>query len=169
MPPAPTLFAQGIVAPVWTVDCWFNARHAPTVAGLRGRVIVIEAFQMLCPACVSHGLPQATRVYDTFDSADVAVVGLHTVFEHHEVMGPAALEVFLHENRIRFPVGVDASGGASTVPITMKAYVLEGTPTMVLVDRNGHIRAKHFGAVSDIQLGAEIATLAYKPGIPVVG
>ena len=169
MPPAPTLFAQGIVAPVWTVDCWFNAPHAPTVVGLRGRVIVIEAFQMLCPACVSHGLPQATRVYDTFDSTDVAVVGLHTVFEHHESMGPAALKAFLHEYRIRFPVAVDAPGGASTVPMTMAAYALEGTPTTLLVDRSGHIRAKHFGAVSDIQLGAEIATLAYKPEVPVVG
>ena len=169
MPPAPTLFAQGIAAPEWTVDCWFNAAHAPTVAGLRGRVIVIEAFQMLCPACVSHGLPQATRVYDMFDSTDVAVVGLHAVFEHHEVMGPAALEVFFHEYRIRFPVGVDASGGASTVPITMKAYVLEGTPTMVLVDRNGHIRAKHLGAVSDLQLGSEIAALVYEQAGSVVG
>ena len=159
VPAASTLSAPGIDAPEWTVDCWFNAVDAPTVAGLRGRVIVIEAFQMLCPACVSHGLPQTTRVADMFAPSDVAVVGLHTVFEHHEFMGPAALRVFLHEYRIRFPVAVDAPGGTSAIPKTMQAYALEGTPTMVLIDRSGYIRAKHFGAVSDMQLGAEIAVL----------
>ena len=36
---------------------------------------------MLCPACVSHGLPQAARLRETFAPEDLAVIGLHTVFE----------------------------------------------------------------------------------------
>ena len=37
---------------------------------------MIEAFQMLCPGCVSHGLPQAQRIQHAFGDA-VAVLGLH--------------------------------------------------------------------------------------------
>lgn len=115
---------------------------------------------MLCPGCVSHGLPQAARVAATFDPADVAVIGLHTVFEHHAAMPPVALEAFLHEYRIRFPVAVDAPGDGPS-PRTMAAWGLQGTPTLVLFDRSGTIRARHFGQVSDLALGAQIMQLVH--------
>ncbi len=54
----------------------------------------MEAFQMLCPGWVSHGLPQAKRIQQAFGD-DVAVLDLHTVFEHHEAMTPVSLEAFL--------------------------------------------------------------------------
>ena len=57
-----------------------------SLADLRGRVVAIEAFQMLCPGCVQHGLPQAQRLHRLFRREDVVVIGLHTVFEHHDVM-----------------------------------------------------------------------------------
>jgi hypothetical protein len=72
-------------------------------------VVLIEAFQMLCPGCIRYGLPQARRVQRAFP--DSAVVGIHTVFEHHEVTGPDALEVFLSEFGIGFPVGIDRHDG----------------------------------------------------------
>ena len=84
---------------------------------------------MLCPGCVLHGLPQAQRVAAAFVDAPLTVVGLHTVFEHHAVMGPTALDVFLQEYRVRFPVAVDQpdSSGAGS-PMTMQAYAMRGTP-----------------------------------------
>ena len=102
-------------APELAVTQWFNTPDSPTLAGLRGEVVVIEAFQMLCPGCVSHGLPQAKRIQQTF-SGDVTVLGLHCVFEHHEAMTPVSLEAFLYEYRITFPVGVDAMIPASPCP-----------------------------------------------------
>jgi hypothetical protein len=85
-------------APPLQVEHWFNTPRPLTLENLRGRVVAIDAFQMLCPACVAHGLPQATRMHDTFAEEQLAVIGLHTVFEHHEVMQPrAALEAFIHE------------------------------------------------------------------------
>ncbi|WP_323037114.1 redoxin domain-containing protein [Pararhodobacter sp.] len=87
---------------------WLNTPEPLTLEALRGRVVVVECFQMLCPGCVSHGLPQASRVAQTFRPQDVAVIGLHCVFEHHDAMTPIALRAFLHEYRIRFPVAVDA-------------------------------------------------------------
>lgn len=53
-------------APELAVSTWFNTQERPSLAQLRGRVVFLHAFQMLCPACVSHGLPQMQRVQSIF-------------------------------------------------------------------------------------------------------
>ena len=112
-------------APELAVTRWFNTAANPTLADLRGEVVVIEAFQMLCPGCVSHGLPQAKRIQHVF-GGDVTLLGLHCVFEHHEAMTPVSLEAFLYEYRLTFPVGVDAHDPGSALPITMSRFQLRG-------------------------------------------
>ncbi|MDA0225757.1 MAG: TlpA disulfide reductase family protein, partial [Proteobacteria bacterium] len=91
----------------------------------------------------------------------VAVIGLHTVFEHHEAMTPVALRAFLHEYRIAFPVGIDAASQdtADPLPRTMRAYGMRGTPTLILIDRNGRLRRHAFGAEDDLAVGAAVASL----------
>lgn len=141
---------------------WLNTDRPLTLAEFRGRVLAIEVFQMLCPGCVLHGLPQAQRIAAAFAPAEVAVLGLHSVFEHHAANGRATLAAFLHEWRIRFPVAIDAAGEGA-LPRTMAAWGLEGTPTLVLLDRRGRMRARHFGQVGDLVLGAEIMRLVLEP------
>ncbi len=141
-----------------SVSQWIGAPPAESLAALRGRVIAIEAFQMLCPGCVMHGLPQATRLHQAFGS-ELVVLGLHTVFEHHAVMGPEALKAFLSEYRIPFPVAIDTPAGAGA-PVTMSRLGLRGTPTILLVDRAGDIRFHGFGSnVDDLRLGAAVGML----------
>jgi hypothetical protein len=147
-------------APDWQIAEWLNAPATLSLAGLKGRVVMAVAFQMLCPGCVSHGLPQAGRVRAAFGEDEVAVIGLHTVFEHREAQGSKeALAAFLHEYRIKFPVGIDAPSPDGGVPETMRAYNLQGTPTTILIDREGRLRLSKFGHVEDLLLGASIATL----------
>lgn len=147
-------------APEWVTTAWFNTPEPLTLGQLRGRVVVLHAFQMLCPACVAHGLPQARRLATCFADRQVAVVGLHTVFEHHEAMGPVALEAFLAEYGFAFPVGVDAPGPAGDpLPRTMRAYRMQGTPTTLLIDAEGWLRRHWFGTPEDALIGAEIARL----------
>jgi hypothetical protein len=146
-------------APPWRVAEWLNCAAPLSLAALRGRVVALHAFQMLCPGCVQHGLPQAQRIQTAFDPSDVAVVGLHTVFEHHEAMTPVSLRAFLHEYRIAFPVGIDAPAVEGPVPQTMQAYGLRGTPSLLLIDRAGRLRRHSFGADDDLAVGAAIATL----------
>ncbi|MGH3561522.1 MAG: peroxiredoxin family protein, partial [Mycobacterium sp.] len=121
------------------------------------RVVLIEAFQMLCPGCIRYGLPQAQRVHRLFPQ--VAVIGLHTVFQHHAVTGRDALEVFLSEFGIGFPVGIDRHDDGDTMPITMRRYHLEGTPSTLLIDRAGRLRFSHLGAVDDLALGVLLGQL----------
>lgn len=146
------------VAPEWQTTTWLNVPEPLTLSGLRGQVVLLHAFQMLCPGCVSHGLPQAQRVATLFP--DVRVIGLHTVFEHHEAMGLASLRAFLHEYRIRFPVAVDLPGpDGDPLPCTMRAYAMRGTPTTVLIDAHGRLRQQIFGVHDDLLLGAELGLL----------
>lgn len=147
------------------VSEWVNS--APISAeSLRGRVVIVEAFQMLCPGCVSHGLPLAQRLHGMFDSSEVVVLGLHTVFEHHAVMGREALEVFLSEYRIEFPVAIDRPVQGQAIPATMQRYGLRGTPSMMIVDREGRVRQIAFGAVDEVALGVYLGRLLAEPVEP---
>ncbi len=147
-------------APDWIIADWLNAAAPISLASLRGKCVMAVAFQMLCPGCVSHGLPQALRVRQTFPEHDLAVIGLHTVFEHHAAQGGReALAAFLHEYRIGFPVGIDAPAPGGGIPQTMRAYGMQGTPTTLLIDRAGRLRLARFGHVEDLALGAWLATL----------
>lgn len=150
-------------APELAVTRWFNTDDNPTLAALKGEVVVIEAFQMLCPGCVSHGIPQAQRIQQNFGD-DLTLLGLHTVFEHHDAMTPVSLEAFIHEYRITFPVGVDAATPGSPTPVTMGRYRLRGTPSLVIIDRAGNLRVNAFGQVDDLLLGAALARLIDQPG-----
>ncbi|MBK6295207.1 MAG: redoxin domain-containing protein [Rhodoferax sp.] len=150
-------------APELQVSEWINADQPLTLKNLRGRIVVLHAFQMLCPGCVQHGIPQAKKIHDAFDRKDLVVLGLHTVFEHHSVMGPDALKVFMHEYRIPFPVGVDAAHVGSDIPLTMQAYGLRGTPSLIVIDRSGCIRLNHFGQVDDLFVGAVLGQLIAQP------
>ena len=149
-----------VAAPELQTTDWLNTDEPVLLGALRGKVVLIEAFQMLCPGCVSHGLPQAMRVHRVFSRDEVAVVGLHTVFEHHDAQGSrAALAAFLHEYKITFPVGIDAPADRGALPKTMALYGMKGTPTLILVDKRGRLRKHKFGWEDDLVLGAEIMSL----------
>ncbi|MFN0161635.1 MAG: redoxin domain-containing protein [Burkholderiales bacterium] len=143
---------------------WFNTKEPISLAQMRGRVVAVHTFQMLCPGCVLHGLPQATKLHQTFSQEQLAVVGLHTVFEHHSVMGADALEAFIHEYRLRFPIGIDVADDEGPIPKTMRTWGLQGTPSLILIDKEGRTRLKHFGQIDDMALGAVVGGLIGEPG-----
>ena len=158
------------LAPELQTTRWFNTDQHLTLEGLRGRVVVLVAFQMLCPGCVARTIPLAQRLDRTFDRDELAVIALHTVFEHHEVMTPQALEVFLSEYRVTFPVGCDTpdpNGG--TIPVSMSTYGMQGTPTLVMIDSLGHRRAQHFGVHDELVLGAEVGLLLAERRLSALG
>lgn len=151
---------QPALAPLWCTSEWLNTPAPINLEAQRGHVVVACAFQMLCPGCVAHAIPQMKAVHDLFGPQGVVVVGLHTVFEHHEAITVAALRAFVHEYGIRFPVGVDMpADDGGHIPQTMEAYQMQGTPTLLLIDRAGQLRRQIFGHVPDLLLGAEIMRL----------
>ena len=120
---------------------------------------MVLAFQMLCPGCVQTALPQLRRVHETFDHGRVIAVGLHTVFEHHAAMSPTTLRAFLNEYNFDFPVAIDHPDDTGGMPLTMRRYQMQGTPTLILVDAKGRLRQQTFGHETDLRLGAAIMAL----------
>ena len=152
--------AQAQLLPEWQVAQWLNTEQSMSLADLRGQVVLIHAFQMLCPDCVMHAIPQARKAHEPYGEQGAAMIGLHTVFEHHDAMQPHALAAFIYEYGLRFPVGVDApSADDQPVPRTMARWGLQGTPTTLVVDRHGRWRLPHFGHVADLPLGAILGRL----------
>lgn len=155
-------------APELAVSEWFNTAVPLTLAGLRGRVVFLHGFQLLCPGCVAAAIPQVQRIERAFAGTDLQVIGLHTVFEHHAAMSPLTLKAFLHEYRLISPVGVDAADGASAVPVTMRRFGWRGTPSSALIGRDGRIIHRTFGVDEDIVVGVRIAS-ALSTTAPEVG
>ncbi len=151
------------LAPELSVSEWFNTPQPLSIAGLRGQVIFLHSFQLLCPGCVAESLPQVRRIERIFANTDLQVIGLHTVFEHHEAMTPTVLKAFIHEYRLTSPIGVDQADGQSDIPMTMRHYGFRGTPSSVLIGRDGAILHHAFGVEDDIAVGARIGMALAAP------
>ncbi len=148
-------------APDLTIEKWLNTETELQLESFRGKVVCVFVFQLLCPGCVQHLVPQAKKVHAYFSPHDLVVLGLHSVFEHHAAMREGTLRAFLHEYGISFPVGIDAHSpnDPEGIPQTMRTYGMKGTPTTLLIDRKGILRSSAFGHVDDLALGAEIMRL----------
>lgn len=144
--------------PELATAAWFNADPAPTLESLKGKVVLVAAFQQHCPGSLRHGLPQAARIAAAFSDDEVAVIGLNTPFEHADKQDKAALEAFVAEHGLSFPVALDKANGTS-LPETMEAFEIQGTPTVLLFDRQGRLRRHYLGHVDDLRVGAELMAL----------
>lgn len=144
--------------PELEASAWFNAETPPTLASLKGKVVVVAAFQQHCPGSLRHGLPQAARLAEAFNDDEVTVIGLNTPFEQTDKQDKAALESFVAEHGLSFPVALDRVNGDS-LPRTMEAYEIQGTPSVLVFDRQGRLRRHYLGQVDDLRLGAEVMAL----------
>jgi thiol-disulfide isomerase/thioredoxin len=141
--------------PEFITQRWFNTDAPLTLSALIGKVTVVTAFQTHCPGSLKHGLPQAARMAEAFSSDEVVVIGLNTAFEEHDKQATGAIEAFIRENGYKFPIAKDKPNGAE-LPKTMEAYEIQGTPTILIFDRQGRLRRHYLGQVDDFRLGAQI-------------
>ena len=144
--------------PEFATAAWFNADTPPTLKDLKGKVVVLAAFQQHCPGSLKHGLPQAARLAHAFNDDEVAVIGLNTPFEQTDKQGKKDLEAFVAEHELSFPVALDKANGKS-LPKTMEAFEIQGTPTVLIFDRQGRLRRHYLGQVDDLRIGAEVMAL----------
>ncbi len=144
--------------PEFTTQRWFNTDVPMTLASLKGKVVFVTAFQMQCEASLKHGLPQAARLSRSFNADEVAVIALNTAFNEPDKQAAGALEAFIRDNGLTFPIAKDKPDGAH-LPKTMAAYEIRATPTILIFDRQGRLRRHYLGQVDDIRIAAEIMTL----------
>lgn len=146
---ASNLGIEGMKAPVWDVEEWFNLDNGVSrldVDDLAGKVVYLYGFQSWCPGCHSHGFPTLAAVQRHFsDNHDVAFVAIQTVFEGFDVNGLTEALASVNSHGLSVPVGHDPGrdGLGSDV---MRRYRSGGTPWIVLIDRDGIVRFNGFQA-----------------------
>lgn len=133
-------------APEWVISEWINSTGL-TLSDLRGKVVVIDFFQLWCPGCNKFSGPVMAQWNHKYGGRkDIQLVGIHTVFEGHSQQTPKRLRQFVKEKNITYPVGVDDHVSNQRLPETMIRYHTRGTPEMVIIDKRGKIRFQHFGS-----------------------
>ena len=135
-------------APQWDILEWING-DGGNVDKLRGKVIIIDFFQLWCPGCNKFSGPLMKYWQQKFardvDQGTLKFIKIHTVFEGHNYQTVKRLKNYIRDKGITIPVGVDRHRGERRVPETMVRYKTRGTPEMVMIDKDGMIRFQQFG------------------------
>ena len=163
-----SLWASGRPAPEWDISEWINGEGS-TLADLRGKVVVVDFFQLWCPGCNSFSVPLMAvwekKYQDEVENGHMVFISIHTVFEGHEFQNPTRLRDYLQQKGIHHLVGVDRHQEGEEIPETMRRYRTRGTPEMAIIDKKGHIRLQKFGQFSPSEGERLIENLLEEKGI----
>ncbi len=121
------------------IGTWVNtADEAPlTLAGLRGRVVLIDFWTYSCINCL-RTLPHLEAWDDAYRSEGLTIVGVHSPeFAFERV--PDNVRSAVRRLGIRYPVALDNDFA------TWRAYSNQYWPAKYLIDRDGRVRFHHFG------------------------
>jgi cytochrome c biogenesis protein CcmG/thiol:disulfide interchange protein DsbE len=123
------------------------AGQALSLEALRGRVVVVNFWASWCyPACYEEA-PALERGWQAYRERGVTFVGVDIQDK------PEAAAKFIQDFRLTFPNAPDSRG---TVSVDYGVY---GVPETFFIDRQGRIRAKHVGAVTDQALREHLERL----------
>jgi cytochrome c biogenesis protein CcmG/thiol:disulfide interchange protein DsbE len=128
----------------------FDGR-ALSLESLRGHVVVVNFWASWChPACYEEA-PVLERGWREYRERGVVVVGV-------DIQDKAeAAQKFIRDFGLTFPNAPDPVGKISV------DFGVYGVPETFFVDRQGRIRAKHVGAVTDRALREQIDRLLAEP------
>ncbi len=133
----------GEKAPGWQISEWFNA-DGGNIDDYRGKVVVIDFFQLWCPGCNSFSIPLMNEWEQKYAreiaAGEISFISIHTVFEGHDYQTPDRLRHFIKEKGITHPVGNDIHAGDYHVPLTMLNYRTRGTPEIAIIDQQGFVQ-----------------------------
>ncbi len=182
----------------------------------KDHIVLVEVFQVNCPGCFMHALPEAINIYNKYKNDGVRVIGIATAFEDYdkntldnlkmlaqtgEVIGETKNALQTHGQlqngnklgyKIPFPLAMDklikTDGKVSENKVlefiygqipnfdsqtqdyktqlinrvreymktkeysaeTFEKFGLQGTPSMILVDRKGILRNVAFGMTGNL-------------------
>ena len=111
---------------------WVNTDEAPTLAALRGRVVLLNLWSFDGVNC-TNALPDIRFLENKYHDG-LSVVGVHTPkYEYQRSAAPVLKAV--NRNHIRHPVANDPAF------VTWQAYGVQSWPTMALIDAQGQLAA----------------------------
>jgi thiol-disulfide isomerase/thioredoxin len=114
--------------------------------GYLGRPVWIIFWATYCHACQREE-PDLRRVYESRAGGDLAMLAID-VGEEREVV-----RHYVEDRRLPWTVLLDGDGSA------VAAYSAIGTPTHYFIDRQGIIRSRAFGALTQDDMEAHLAAI----------
>jgi cytochrome c biogenesis protein CcdA/thiol-disulfide isomerase/thioredoxin len=118
------------------ISGWLNSPPL-TLAGLRGRVVVVDFWTYSCVNCL-RTLPYLKAWDEAYRPDGLTILGVHTPeFAFERV--PSNIRSAVERLEIRYPVAFD-NGFA-----TWDAFKNQYWPAKYFIDRDGHVRFVHFG------------------------
>ncbi len=130
--------------------CWINSPPL-TLAGLRGRVVLIDFWDYTCINCL-HTLPYLKAWHERYSNAGLTIIGLHAPefdFAHNAERVKEAVQRF----ELPYAVALDNAFR------TWQAFANRAWPAKYLIDVAGYIRAVHHGEGAYAAFEAEIQRL----------
>jgi hypothetical protein len=89
----------GDKAPNLAVSEWVQGRPTNIDKEI-GNVVLVEVFQVNCPGCFSHGIPQAIDIYTKYRDRGLRVLGLATAFEDFDKNSLENLKLLLTKGEV---------------------------------------------------------------------
>ena len=86
-------------APELVVESWVQGKPS-SIAKEKGKVILIEVFQVNCPGCFIHGFPEVIEIYNQYQSQPLVVWGLATAFEDLDKNNLENLKTLLRKGEV---------------------------------------------------------------------
>lgn len=137
---------------------WLNSNPL-TLAGLKGKVVLVDFWTYSCINCI-RTFPHVTAWYEKYKDQGFVIVGVHTPeFEFEKVT--KNVQTAMERYNINYPVAQDNSFA------TWNAYGNRYWPAHYLIDKEGDIRYYHFGEGNYDETENAIKYLLGLPG-PVV-
>lgn len=116
------------------------------LASMRDKVVLLNVWATWCGPC-RYEIPELEMIHKKYAARGFAVVGVSV-----DESGPQAVQEFVNEQKVTYPIALDPEGKLASI---FQTSVL---PTSVLIDRQGKIVWKKFEAImpNDQELTAAI-------------
>ncbi len=121
--------------------------HTLSLAGLKGKVVIIDFWATWCPPC-REAIPDLIDLKKQYGPRGLEVVGI-SLDENAERILPR----FVHDFGINYPVVI----GSEEIAAAFGGIL--GLPTTFIVDREGMVRSRFMGYIDRKRMEAALAGL----------
>lgn len=124
-------------APEISNESWLNVEQPLRLAGLRGKVVLLDMWTFECINCM-HIIPSVRDWHEKYSDQGLVIIGNHfpEFNTEHDIVN---LRAAMQQLDVPYAVTQDNDGK------TWNAYGTRYWPTVYLIDKNGHLRYRHIG------------------------
>ncbi len=147
----------GAIAPAWKDVQSVSGAFPPSVAALRGRVVLLDFWATWCAPC-RGAIPKLDALQAHYGAQGLSVLGVSTE-------DPGEIALFAQRVAVRYALASDRHAD------TTRSYGVVNLPTLVVIDKRGVVRdvAIGYDPSEDPRLEGSIRALLTEPAPPASG